>query len=224
MYAIRSYYAFCVYIYLYYAFENFNFEGKVRFSKIARKCNMSINTAQKAVQLLIDKGLLAKKRTYKHCNGKNLIASNYYTIKPIEGGYGLADKNICNNIKDNSAFMIYCFIVTRANKHGYSFPKYREISEATKLSRATVINKIKDLNELLFLRKKRRWRIDGRCLSNEHWVSLYSDIFEKPRIKIRLKKGLKDLFESMYIRLICTYKSFKHTVFTYFKNISYNFV
>ena len=143
---------FVVYLYLYNLSLVTN-DVKVSYELLADKCNISPRTAHRAVHELIGVGLIEKKR---RLNDIHYYSSNGYIVKHLQGRYTKVDKRIFNLKLDTSSLYILIAIYKCQNHRACSFPSYNSIAKITGLSRSTVINKVKLLNENGLIAKQKR--------------------------------------------------------------------
>lgn len=149
--------SFKVYVYL-SCFFWWKDTSCVKLETIAKRCNMSVNTVQSCINELINKDLLTKQACYKD----HKRVTNRYTITRLQGKFTVFERNAFKQDMDNSAFMIYCAVCMRKNKHGMAFPSIKKITEDTGLSRTTVISKVKILK-------------DNGYLHKQHYITRYGD-------------------------------------------------
>jgi len=155
--------AFIVYIYLSSIFY-WKKSIKIKLETIARKCHMSINTAQTAVNELTTRGLLHKTECY--INHRRV--TNEYKVTKLSGGFAMIEKNILKLELDNRAFMILCYIYNRANQSLKSYPSISEIHNGTGLGRTTIISKVRLLQGMGLLCKERYVCLKGDYGHNNH--------------------------------------------------------
>lgn len=169
--------AFKIYIYL---TGKFWFIGRIsiKHDTIAKKCKICKNTVKRAVLELENKGLISITRCYGEHNKR---LSNAYTLVNLPGRFSKLDKKVLNFDLDNSTFMIFCYLNSKCNHAGNSFPSISRISRETGLSRGTVINKAALLHEKSIVLKQNN-------------ISQYGDFGNNSYIIISLKTRLCLIF------------------------------
>ncbi|MFA5658431.1 MAG: helix-turn-helix domain-containing protein, partial [Oscillospiraceae bacterium] len=131
---------------------------------IAKRCNISINTAQRAVNELVSKKLIFK--TICIINHKR--TTNEYSVKAFSGKFTVIERNIFFSLRDNSAFMLFCGIAMHCNQDNMAFPSLSQMHKETGMSRTTIISKVSYLQEHGYLHKARYTRLRGDYGFNNH--------------------------------------------------------
>ncbi|MFA5658271.1 MAG: helix-turn-helix domain-containing protein [Oscillospiraceae bacterium] len=136
----------------------------VKLATIAKRCNISINTAQRAVNELAAKGLIHK--TICIINHKR--TTNKYSVKALSGQFTVIERNVFFSLRDSSAFMTFCGIAMHKNRNDMAFPSLKQLAKATGLSVPTIISKVSYLQEHGYLHKQRYTRLRGDFGQNNH--------------------------------------------------------
>ena len=136
----------------------------VKLATIAKRCNISINTAQRAVNELVAKGLINKVACFKD----HKRVTNEYTATQLSGRFATIERNVFFSLRDNSAFMIFCGIALHKNQHDMAFPSLTQMSDRTSMSRTTIISKVSYLQEHGYLHKERYTTLAGDYGHNNH--------------------------------------------------------
>jgi len=145
-------------IFFYFSnYYNINEIIKISHEKIAKKCNISLNTSQRAINDLVSNNLILKKTLYDK-NEYHLIdiKSEYFTLKESIHPFKLSKAEL----------YIYSAIVSKAT----SQISYNEIILITNLSRATVINKIKSLQDKGLISIEKTYDSNRVSLSNNYII------------------------------------------------------
>lgn len=158
--------AFAVYLYL-TSISYKDLSATVKFDRIASRCNMSVNTAQRAVKELCEKSLIKKVNRYTSIFHRT---SNKYLVTVLSGTFTMIDRRIFKLGLDNSSLYTLAAIQMCQKSHSnMSFPSYSQISETTGLSRSTVISKVKVLRERGLLAKELYIRLDNKFGHNNYY-------------------------------------------------------
>lgn len=138
----------------------------VKLETIAARCNISINTAQRAINELISKELITKCICHKDHRG----TTNIYTVPELLGKYTIIERAMFHQNIDNSAFKIYCAIAMRKNQSGKAFPSLSTIQEDSQMSKNTIIEKVQLLNDAGYILKSQHIKQTGAFGNNNHTV------------------------------------------------------
>jgi len=221
--------AFIVYLYL-YSLSLVSGFVKVSYDMIAKRCNISPKTAHKAVHKLIEKGLIEKTHRF---NDNHYFVSNRYTVKHLQGGFSKLDKRILTLGLDQSSLYILCGINKCQNNEG-AFPSYKDLTELTGLSRATVINKVKILQAQGLIAKETRQSvvIENKFVHNAYQVIsidlrafVFALILKLNKIPKNIKKEiLKDYnpFTKRLYAIVCSIRKKTTYLLGYFMSFLYN--
>lgn len=127
--------AFKVYIYLscvIYCKENI----QVKLATIAKRCNIGINTAGRAINSLIAKGLIRK----IECYTDHARTINTYIVPKLGGNFSmLSAKYFEMKALKNSSFLLFSYLNMRSNSSKKSFPSLNTIIGDTGLCKNTVL-------------------------------------------------------------------------------------
>lgn len=157
--------AFKVYIYL-SSFFWWKKRTCVKLQTIASRCNISINTAQNAVNELVAKELITK----CVCHKDHKRTTNIYTVTQLTGKFTIIERSMFFQDIDNSAFKIYCAISMRRNLSNKAFPSLTTIQNDSGTSRNTVIEKVQLLIAAGYINKERYIVLSGSFGNNNYTV------------------------------------------------------
>ncbi len=157
--------AFKVYIYL-STFFWWKKSACVKLQTIADRCDISINTAQRAINELTSKELITK----CICHKDHRRTTNIYTVTKLSGKFTIIERSMFYQNIDNSAFKIYCAIAMRKNHAGKAFPSLSSIQEDSNLSKNTIIDKVQLLNDSGYILKSQHINQTGCFGNNNHSV------------------------------------------------------
>lgn len=68
---------------------------------------------------------------------------------------------------------LYVVLIDRRDSHGYCHPSLSLLAHDAMISRKSVLNNLRRLEEVGLITRRRRTAEDGGHLSNEYYVSLY---------------------------------------------------
>lgn len=152
--------AFALYVLLLNRFY-FTDSVKIKLETLSKQTGFCVNTIQKAIRELHNKGLVTVRSRFK--NGHR--TTNEYFIKRLTGKFSRIDRKLFYfilNSQGKAALLVYCVVNHYANKSGRAFPSYNQISALTGLSRATCILKVRLLGE-------------SGTLAREHYICAAGD-------------------------------------------------
>ena len=205
--------SFKVYIYL-STFFWWKKSACVKLQTIADRCNISINTAQRAINELTSKELITK----CICHKDHRRTTNIYTVTKLSGKYTIIERSMFYQNIDNSAFKIYCAIAMRKNHAGKAFPSLSTLQEDSQLSKNTVIEKVQILNDSGYILKSQYINKTG-CFGNNNHTVLNLTVRAALLWLISKAEAMRKVICNCFIMLI---SSFLQEVKKVIKRIKYN--
>lgn len=155
----------------------------VKHDTIATACGYaSRDSVQGVIRCLADKGFVSIVPRYDHFTGVTL--ANGYTVHlPMGGGYFKVDRQRFRAVTarvGTTAAAIYLYILRCMSNTRVAFPSLTRIRDALNLTIATIVKKIRELQEHLLLQKQNRRKQDGSFTHN-----LYVLVFDESAQKRR---------------------------------------
>lgn len=155
----------------------------VKQDTMAAACGYSSrDSIQNIIRSLVDKGFVSVVPRYDRFTGIAL-ANGYIVHLPTSGRYFKVDRQWFRTVTSRagtSAGAIYLYILRCMSNTKYAFPSLANIRDAVNLTIATIIKKIRELQEYLLLQKQNRRKQDGSYAHN-----LYTLVFDQPEQKRR---------------------------------------
>lgn len=136
---------------------------------IAAACGYaSRDSVQGVIRCLADKGFVSIVPRYDRFTGVTL--ANGYTVHlPMGGGYFKVDRQRFRAVTaraGTTAAAIYLYILRCMSNTRVAFPSLTRIRDAVHLTIATIVKKIRELQEHLLLQKQNRRKQDGSFTHN----------------------------------------------------------
>ncbi|MFA9380702.1 MAG: hypothetical protein ACERKO_06535 [Acetanaerobacterium sp.] len=192
----------------------------VKHEVIAAACGYaSRDSAQNVVKSLAEKGFITTAPRYNTFTGVTL-ANGYIVNLPVGStGYFKVDRKIFRTVSTRAgttATAIYLYILRCMSSAKVAFPSLAGIRDAVHLTIATIVKKIRALQEQLLLHKQQRRKRDGSFTHNLYTL-LFGELPQKGQRKKHVmqervfskesylipSKGIASCLYSKAKRLIC---------------------
>lgn len=134
--------------------------------KLLSECGISMSTLNKALNNLVESGVLKKEYRYRQNNSQT---SNLYTLTPfLTGGdyYFTIRKDIFDLDLKTKEIIVYSYLCSAANQDMESYPSIKEIALHCAISETTVKNVLKELISRNLIEKINQYRADGGKRNN----------------------------------------------------------
>jgi len=165
--------------------------------RLISECGISMSTLNKALNNLVESGVLKKEYRYRQNNSQT---SNFYTLTPFltDGDYYFTiRKDIFNLDLKTKEIIVYSYLCSAANKNMESYPSIKEIALHCAIGETSVKASIKELVNRNLIEKVSQHRADGGRRNN-----LYRIIQEDNNQEVNLITSEKSSYEESSIEEI----------------------
>ena len=91
--------------------------------------------------------------------------------KDNHNGYTQIANTMMKYIKNNSQFKVYCYLCSLWNEeYNYSFPSISHMASELSMSRKTIVDALKGLEELGYIKKIKNYNKDLGCTNNIYYI------------------------------------------------------
>ncbi len=158
--------------------ENQNY-AVAKYEAIAQACGYaSSDSAQSVIHSLEQKGFITIVPRHNMFTGVTLANGYIVNLPACDNGYFKVDRDKFRIIAaraGTTAAAIYLYILRCMNNTKAAFPSLSNIRDNVHLTIATIVKKIRELQEQLLLHKQNRHKLDGSFTHN-----LYTLLFGQP--------------------------------------------
>ncbi|SDN54530.1 helix-turn-helix domain-containing protein [Acetanaerobacterium elongatum] len=159
-----------------------------KYETIAKACGYtSADSAMTIVSSLEQKGFISIIPRHNPFTGITLANGYIVNLPATKNGYFKVDREMFRKVAactGTTATAIYLYILRCMNNTAAAFPSLSNIRDNVHLTIATIVKKIRALQEYLFLKKQNRRKQDG-SFSHNLYILLFG---EQPKAKQK-KKG-----------------------------------